>query len=422
MSADIARAAVLSRATVLGLGALSASLLEPYDTSASVPDASGEPAASGPLRGFGNWDGVYFLAIARRGYVYEQEHAFFPLYPLCVRWLAAVARPLLLGAVSESQLFLLSALVVSNCAFVAAAVVLHRLCLALTSDAALSRRAAALFCAAPASVFLSAAYTESLFALLSFSGALLLARGRPTPAALLFALAAATRSNGALLALLLAHAGVAGAWAARPQPPKALLSLVAAGLRCLLVLAPLAAFQYQGYSLFCAGPAPPRPWCSRPVPLLYSFVQDRYWNVGFLRYYELKQIPNFALATPALLLSAAGVLRYSSAAPRRLLTAGIDPGRGPASSYLSPRVAPLVLLWGFSALVAAFCMHVQVATRFLSASAPFYLYCATLAAPPPPAAKNARPPLTRKAAAVWGYFLGYAVVGTVLFTTFYPWT
>lgn len=60
----------------------------------------------------------------------------------------------------------------SNAAFVAAAVLLYRLGQKVLSDERAACVAALLFCVNPASVFFSAIYTESLFAMASFAGML----------------------------------------------------------------------------------------------------------------------------------------------------------------------------------------------------------------------------------------------------------
>eukprot|EP00198_Chlamydomonas_reinhardtii_P011508 XP_001700845.1 predicted protein [Chlamydomonas reinhardtii] len=72
----------------------------------------------------------------------------------------------------------------------------------------------------------------------------------------------------------------------------------------------------------------PRPWCSSRVPYVYGFVQLLYWNVGFLRYWTLQQAPNFLLAMPVLLLSAAGLFEYSRANAGHMACLGLmPPGR-----------------------------------------------------------------------------------------------
>ncbi len=73
----------------------------------------------------------------------------------------------------------------------------RRLSLDVLGDGALAARATLLFSLTPASVFYSAVYTESIFALAAFSG-MRWARRRPWLAAGAFALATASRSNGAL--------------------------------------------------------------------------------------------------------------------------------------------------------------------------------------------------------------------------------
>ena len=36
---------------------------------------------------------------------------------------------------------------------------------------------------------------------------------------------------------------------------------------------------------------------------MYAKIQRKYWGVGFLRYYQIRQIPNFILALPILMVS-----------------------------------------------------------------------------------------------------------------------
>lgn len=60
-----------------------------------------------------------------------------------------------------------------------------------------------------------------------------------------------------------------------------------------------------------------------PLPLLYSHIQDVYWDVGFLRYFQLKQIPNFLLALPMATLGMAAAYMYYTANPARCLRLGL---------------------------------------------------------------------------------------------------
>src|SRR5688572_29034439 len=40
--------------------------------------------------GFGNFDGVHYLSIAQNGYQALGSQAFFPLFPIIVRWLSFI--------------------------------------------------------------------------------------------------------------------------------------------------------------------------------------------------------------------------------------------------------------------------------------------------------------------------------------------
>ncbi len=170
---------------------------------------------------------------------------------------------------------------------------------------------------------------------------------------------------------------------------------------CVAVIAPLVVFQWQGARAFCtAGPTNTpssvqsvdvQPaWCPGTVwdwiwPRMYQYVlsylhdccgnktcknpctypravQARYWNVGFLRFYTLQQLPNIALAMSMLTLTTAGVWHAVSSSPRHVLTCGLLPGAGiPREGAWDP-----VFLWQWAgmALVAVLFMHVHVVTRY----------------------------------------------------------
>lgn len=327
--------------------------------------------------------------IALRGYTHEQTHAFYPLFPrLLLAPLSAALRcePLAVAAVLNNFVF-----------FPLAALLLYRITLLVTSlDSAAARRSALAFCVAPASVFFSAAYTESCFAALSFLGMFALLAGRRLAAFLAFLAAAAVRSNGVLYGgfFLWPHVDALLRrrqllWRQLPRDCAAVVGL----------FAPTVAMEWYGRSLYCAtavsGNAASRPYCDAPLwrPALYSFVQSHYWNQGWLRYWTLQQAPNFALAAPMVLLCAVGCGRLLRHADARLRW----------------RAMPFALLLGAMVLFGVLGSHVQTLTRFVSANPVVYWTVAGVG---------------ERRALRWAvmYSVAYMVVGTVMFSTFYPWT
>lgn len=112
-------------------------------------------------------------------------------------------------------------------------------------------------------------------------------------------------------------------------------------------------------------------------------------NVGFLHYFELKQLPNFLLAAPILLISASGIFHYFEADPVRFTTLGFRCATLVSKSgnrfASNPLMLPHVYLYTFLVLVATFVMHVQVATRFLATSPLLYWWLADRVVRPPAA-------------------------------------
>jgi phosphatidylinositol glycan class V len=77
----------------------------------------------------------------------------------------------------------------------------------------------------------------------------------------------------------------------------------------------------------------------------------------------------------------------------------------------SGEAAPLVYHWALMTAVALLAMHVNVATRFLSACPPLYWHAAQLLA-----GGGARARL------LWLWCFAYIALGCLLFPNFYPWT
>lgn len=128
---------------------------------------------------------------------------------------------------------------------------------------------------------------------------------------------------------------------------------------------------------------------------------DSFRNVGPFKYYSMNQIPNFVLASPILLISCCGIHHYLAA------FSFSHPRKG--TGYLQTDILDFVLHWLFLVSVSLVVMHVQVSTRFIASQCPpLYWFSAFK--------------LQTHPRLIFWYFVGYFVVGTVLFTNFYPWT
>jgi hypothetical protein len=182
------------------------------------------------------WDSGWFVRIAKDGYDSGlARSAFFPLYPLLIRIVAAPLDVLL------DEPYRWAGVLISLAALLVALNLLHRLT-ALELDANAADYTVLLLAFFPMSLYLSAIYSESLFLALSV-GCLYLARKRRWwGAAALGGLAAATRSQGLLLLIPLAIMLLGGSgrsWR-RPRAP----TLAEAAALLLVPLGTVACFSY----------------------------------------------------------------------------------------------------------------------------------------------------------------------------------
>ncbi|CAI2166525.1 12123_t:CDS:2 [Funneliformis geosporum] len=329
------------------------------------------------FRAFLRWDSFYFIHLSEEGYIYEQEHAFFPLLPLLARGLSN----------SVTSIF---------------------------------------YILTPSGMFMSAMYTESLFALLSFLGMRLFYEGKLWSAAFIWSLSSFTRSNGItqvgffVYKFLIKDINRINGINAKVI----FVRLIKTIILSFIVLLGFLIFQCYGYYHYCILYLPQRPWCNGTIPLLYSFVQSFYWNCGFLNYYEVKQIPNFLLASPMIFLSFYGIYSYSKFDFKRILTLGLQQrSETTLESSSSPyhgthELLPFIYLWAILLVYSINFMHVQVITRFFSSQPIVYWFVTDLFI------KSLSEDASR-----WDKFLGYGMLvyfilyggsGIILFANFFP--
>ena len=245
-------------------------------------------------------------------------------------------------------------------------------------------------------------YTEPLFALLTFEGIRQWSKLNRTSSSLLFALSSATRSNGIVNAGFFVYDILLSSFSV-----SAIVESVG------LVLVTMTGFlgvQWYSQLLMC----PSRPWCSAFPPLSYSFIQGKYWNVGFLSYYTVNNTANFLLALPMFALSFLGIYSYIRLNAANLKAIMLN--RNMLRKYQgdkSVHILPIFIMWAFMTMYCLLMMHVQVINRFMS-SMPCvfwglsYIYYAYRES------KHASPYL------FLSHLVSFATVLTVLFATFYP--
>lgn len=180
--------------SLLGAGLWSAGLVPTTSDATLRPYFGVTPVASGPAGALlGVWqrfDVIHYLRIAETGYSAPDLSAYFPLFPLLTRVVAA----------AFGNDFLLAAMLVSNAAAVLAMIVFYRLMMAEGGDSSLSRRATLYLLFFPTAFYLLVPYTESIALLFSLLVFRLARQGRWWGAGFAALAGALTRVHGVLIA------------------------------------------------------------------------------------------------------------------------------------------------------------------------------------------------------------------------------
>lgn len=339
---------VLSRAFYILIAYGSSKLFEPYDKSTLLVENS---FFSFLLR----WDAIHFYTVARGSYSVEHITAFFPLYPLLISFISKYSGigTLLLG------------IIISNTCFCISALVLY--CITIRRyPRNVSLASASLFCFNPASIVYSTLYSESLFTLLFLTGFLLLELKLPK-SIFFFSLCNLTRSNGVLFALF-------------PIFNTKLVYLVPS---LFLQLFPFGLFQLCCFWMLGR----------REIYIPYSYIQEKYWEQGFLRFYlNPKNIPNLLVALPFISFSLYLLFSYAQSCRKK-----------------DKNTIVLMIILFLQTLVAIFLIHPQIFFRFVSFNPIIYWSLAYMIRKE---TSNMRYVIT--------FYLTFSVAYAILFGAYYP--
>ncbi|KAL4074276.1 glycosyltransferase family 76 protein [Scleroderma yunnanense] len=361
-SGQLVALSLLSRLTICLLIVSSTALLTPFDSSHRLVLPADVSAWTASLL---RWDVFHFAHIASKGSVYEHQWAFLPAISLVMSWSGSALSFLGFSPPGWPALLhggaLVGVLFDSTC-------VLYQLSLfhLRSPSAAFLATALSLVSSSPAALRF-APYTEPFYTYFSYRGMLACARSRWLLASLYFTVASAFRSNGILLCgFILWGMLVVPFLSARRD----LLSVKRLFYCVALVALPLAPFfyhNYRAYVLFCSSTLLHPAWCEKSMfPSIYSHVQAKYWNVGFLRYWTISNIPNFLLSLPALFTVYAFCGFYLC--HLRWIIPHLFPQRLPKANlqtFLHPTILPHVIHGLALTLVLTFNAHVQIALRVL---------------------------------------------------------
>ncbi|KAF8585916.1 glycosyltransferase family 76 protein [Ramaria rubella] len=390
--------------------ALLASYLPTFDSSANIllADATStslvKRLSSTSLR----WDAFHYLHISQRSYQFEYEWAFFPGVPMV---LSAIERIVVLLTGKEGGLLiydvLLGHFLLSTFVTCEAIRTLYLLTMQHTQSPTLSLLSGylSLLSSSPATLYL-AAIPEPWFTLFSYKGMLYCARKQWFFAGIFFTLASVFRANGFLLGGFIIWGLIMEPLINRQEVR------IYAVMKCTLLAAlpclPFLLHQVFGYIAICSHSTPASPsWCTRRLPLIYTHVQSHYWNVGFLRYWTMQQLPNFLISVPVLLLLLVSPITYILHVLPTIIDLKPKPPRG--HPLLNPSLLPHAIHAFILTCILLFASHTQIILR-VAASMPFTYWSA--------ARLFFEHPKWAKAWVAWSILWGTTSV--VLWTTFLP--
>ena len=131
--------------------------------------------------------------------------------------------------------------------------------------------------------------------------------------------------------------------------------------------APFIYHHYKAFTAFClSSDTSLPPWCQRFPPLIYPYVQRKYWDVGLFRYWTVQQIPNFVISIPVFALLVYGI---------HLILANRSFKQLSSMQASQAKLIPHAIYTGIFTMLVLFNSHVQIILR-LSTSIPLLYWAA----------------------------------------------
>lgn len=263
-----------------------------------------------------------------------------------------------------------------------------------------------------------------------------------------FVCASTTRSNGLVNFGFPAYFMIETVFSLHQREKKILqhvaLCVLKASAIAFIIIVPFCAFNMMAYMQFCTNhgdiSSGAKPWCGSYPPLIYQYVQNKHWELGFLNYYQFRKIPNILLATPCAILIFYGVFYYLSVILENLpLGLRFFSGSQPHKNRLlfaSKDIFVYVVHVSILTLFGILFMHVEVVTRFIFSSSPFPNWVSAsilmrdlsnanisfLVGAPFGSLTMIWNKLRMSSKLLVLYYAMYVVIGTLLHVNFLPWT
>ncbi|KAI3386843.1 hypothetical protein SNEBB_000369 [Seison nebaliae] len=351
------------------------------------------------MEAFRKWDAIHFIDIGDYGYRTDRMTAFFPGYPLILK---------LMKNFLQIDLMCCGILInfTVNIISMELLIELYKYFKWTKKMSKLEcRLICLLFSFNPATIFFFSSYSESMFFFLTIlSITLMFGRNKFYLSLIPLFIASFIRSNNFLYLIITGSYLFSELYHRFIHKKNILFSLAIfsfkLSLSILIIFIPLFSYQAMIYSYFCqlniikifpfnllfpnssniSSPS----WCSIDslmkhlvgFPISYSYIQSKYWNVGFLRFYEMKQFFNFIMASPIFYLSGRLISNYRMKKlccdMKKLIFFNYNHFSLLAIQRTFFSIS-ILLQFIICLIIGLTFIHIQVNTRFLLSSSPFLL-------------------------------------------------